>query len=160
MRIGWLAGLTLIALVGGCASTPPTRVQSHWGSTAHRPSPGATFAWSLEPSAEGAVDDPALMAMVRERAEAELLASGYRRREGASSADLYVSCRLTTSLQPTDQGPIDKGALVIDVVSGADGRLIWRGWADGPVDPSLPPEARRQRIEEAVRDIVAQFRPS
>jgi len=150
--------LTLFAL--GCATVPPTRVHSYWGSTAQRPSRDATFAWSLEPSSEGESGDAALMEMIRERTEAGLISLGYRKRDGRTSADLYVSCRLTTSFQPTDQGPIDSGSLVIDVVSGADGRLIWRGWAEGPVDRSLPPEARQKRVEAAVHQILEQFKPS
>ena len=154
--------LTLsIDVAGGCTSAPPTRVHSYWGLTTQRPPRDATFAWSLESNAPGTLSgDEALMAMIRERTESGLINLGYRKREGRASAEFYVSCRLTTRVQPSDAGPIDSGSLVIDAVSGADGRLIWRGWAEGPTDPSLPPEVRQQRIENAVTEILDRFRPS
>ena len=49
----------------------------------------------------------------------------------------------------------DEGTLVIDFIDAAHNRLIWRGWATGPVsaDPDLT------RMRDAVTKILAQYPP-
>jgi len=161
MQIRWLALSAPILVAGGCVTTPTTRIHSYWGATTNRPSQGATFAWSLaaNPQSESG-ESHALLPMIREQIEAGLVHSGYRKYEGKTGADFYVSSFFTQRIQPSDYGPIDSGSLVIDVVSGVDGQRIWRGWAEGPVNPSLAPDARRKRIDNAVTQLLNQFKPA
>lgn len=148
-----------MTLLGGCASAPPARVRAYWGATTKRLPRDSTFAWSIKSSTTQSDVSDELKTFIREKTEEGLVNLGYRKREGTAIADYYVSSQITTGMQPSDAGPIDTGSLVIDVVSGADGRLIWQGWAEGQLDPSLSPEARRKRLEDAVKRILEQFRP-
>jgi hypothetical protein len=50
------------------------------------------------------------------------------------------------------------GTIVIDVVDGHTNRLIWRGWAQNPVEGVLNNPGRfQQRIQEAVTRMFARF---
>jgi hypothetical protein len=52
-----------------------------------------------------------------------------------------------------------EGALVIDIVDGAKNELAWRGSARAEVKRQENPEKSQQRIDEAVRKILATFPP-
>jgi hypothetical protein len=54
---------------------------------------------------------------------------------------------------------VDEGTLVIDILSVKERRLVWRGTAQGAVDPNLNPEERDARIREAVQKVLADFPP-
>lgn len=50
------------------------------------------------------------------------------------------------------------GTIIIDVVDGHTHRLLWRGWAQNPVQGVLNrPEAFRSRIQQAVARMFARF---
>jgi hypothetical protein len=51
------------------------------------------------------------------------------------------------------------GSLLIDIVEGASRRLVWRGTADGKVDPSLTAAERNERVRAIVRDMLSHFPP-
>jgi hypothetical protein len=51
------------------------------------------------------------------------------------------------------------GTLVIDVFDVEEKALVWRGAAEGQVKQNQDPEKKRERIEEAVRKILAEFPP-
>lgn len=52
-----------------------------------------------------------------------------------------------------------QGTLVVDFVDAKSERVVWRGWAQGAVDPNATPEKRSQKINEAVAGILEQFPP-
>lgn len=52
-----------------------------------------------------------------------------------------------------------QGTLLLDILSAADRRLIWRGTATGEVYPGLNREARERRLREAVEQVLARFPP-
>lgn len=51
------------------------------------------------------------------------------------------------------------GTLLIDMVSPSEKAVVWRGAAQAELDLEAPQEQRRQRLEQAVRDILAKFPP-
>lgn len=51
------------------------------------------------------------------------------------------------------------GSLLIDIIEATSHRLVWRGTADGKVDPGLTAAERNERVRAIVRDILANFPP-
>jgi len=52
----------------------------------------------------------------------------------------------------------DTGTIVIDVIDGHTNRLIWRGWAQNPLEGVLDhPQRFQARIHEAVTKMFARF---
>ena len=53
----------------------------------------------------------------------------------------------------------EQGTLLIDLVDGADNRLVWRGAAQAEVDRKGSAESRDKRLNEAVEKILEGFPP-
>ena len=51
------------------------------------------------------------------------------------------------------------GTLLIDMVSPKEKSVVWRGVAQAELDLERPPDERRQRLEQAVREVLAKFPP-
>jgi len=51
------------------------------------------------------------------------------------------------------------GTLLIDIVSPSEKAVVWRGAAQAELDLEAPQEQRKQRLEQAVRDVLAKFPP-
>ncbi len=51
------------------------------------------------------------------------------------------------------------GTLLIDMVSPSEKAVVWRGVAQAEIDLERPLEERRQRLEQAVREVLAKFPP-
>ena len=51
------------------------------------------------------------------------------------------------------------GTLLIDMVSPSEKAVVWRGVAQAELDLERPQEERRQRLEQAVREVLAKFPP-
>ena len=51
------------------------------------------------------------------------------------------------------------GTLLIDMVSPSEKAVVWRGVAQAEIDLERPVEERRQRLEQAVREVLAKFPP-
>ena len=58
---------------------------------------------------------------------------------------------------PVNNPTYEKGTLVIYVLDGNNGDVIWRSAAQAAVDFSLENEEREQRIERVVRDMFSSF---
>lgn len=71
---------------------------------------------------------------------------GYRRGWGWGVSDVQVY-------------QYEEGSLVLDVVDPTTKQLLWRGSAQAEVNRRLAPEAREQRIQEAVRRLLERFPP-
>jgi hypothetical protein len=54
-------------------------------------------------------------------------------------------------------GEYERGMIVIDVMRGGSRRSLWRGAIQGEVNEKLSPAKRRERIEAAVRRLLAQL---
>ena len=52
-----------------------------------------------------------------------------------------------------------EGTLIIDFFDGASKQQVWRGMAQGTIDPNISPEGRNARIDEAVQGIFQRFPP-
>ncbi len=53
-----------------------------------------------------------------------------------------------------------EGTLVLDIVDGRSGHLLWRGWATKRLDASPEPKNVREYAREAVREILKEFSPA
>ncbi|MGH2569682.1 MAG: DUF4136 domain-containing protein [bacterium] len=69
---------------------------------------------------------------------------GYGRYYGGGGIDVY---------QYTE------GTLILDIIDAKSKQLVWRGMAQGTIDPDSPPERREQRLNEAVMRMLANFPP-
>jgi hypothetical protein len=52
-----------------------------------------------------------------------------------------------------------EGTLIVDIFDAETKELAWRGMAQGTIDPSLSPEQRTARINQAVGGILQRFPP-
>lgn len=120
---------------------------------------------------------PALRAIIREDIDRYLTEKGYLRvnRDGDFSVIYQVTIEGETIVQTLDgyvgsiwtdglarRGPAslrryEEGTLIIDVVDGESGRLIWRGSAIGEVRRRVSPEDRATRLADVVRDVMRRF---
>jgi len=51
----------------------------------------------------------------------------------------------------------EEGTLMIDLIDGAENKLVWRGTATNIIDPAMSPEERTQEINKAVFLILQKF---
>jgi hypothetical protein len=58
-----------------------------------------------------------------------------------------------------DVRDVPVGTLVVDLVDRARRELVWRGVAQGTVDPRATPEKAEQRANEAMAKLFAGFPP-
>lgn len=138
------------------------------------------FAWDggrveTEERIEGARSG--LEPMIEEILLEALAARGYRR--DADAADFRVSFQLRieeqvfqTTLRDFDDGPrgrlgggggardvqveypYDAGTLTVELRDVRDGALLWRGWAEGAVEPGMTATERRERIRQLISRIL------
>lgn len=161
MKTGWRLLLPVILLnTSGCTPGGPVRVRAYWGTTTERMPRNSTYDWRItEDETYAAPADPRLHALIRENIDAGLASHGYARSAAGMQPDFLVSYRTGSGFQPTESGPTNLAMLAIETRT-ADGRPIWSGWADGAIDPALPPEVRKARIEQVIRAILNQFGPA
>jgi hypothetical protein len=50
-----------------------------------------------------------------------------------------------------------EGTLIVDIFDAASKQLVWRGTAEGTVDPNASPEQREKRIHDAVSKLLERF---
>jgi hypothetical protein len=111
----------------------------------------------------------------------QLAAKGYQF-SNTGEADFAVNFQLTTSEQVdyntyysgmgyrggmyggmgmgsshTSASVTTNGTLIVDIFDVRSRELIWRGTAQGTVEPNASPEQRQMRIQEAVTGILKQF---
>ena len=58
-------------------------------------------------------------------------------------------------------GPVEQsvGTLVLTITDGRTGKQLWQGTAQGVLKQNASPDARRQRIEKAIKKLLADFPP-
>lgn len=108
--------------------------------------------------------------------EKQMAARGFERAAAGASPDLLihyhavVDRRLDVNRVDRDHGlclegdcrvrvvEYEAGTIVLDVVEAHTGRLVWRGWAQSPMDGVIDHEDRLvRRVEEAARRMVARL---
>ncbi len=83
---------------------------------------------------------------VKERINVQDWGYGYGRRRYYRGRDIRVQ-------------QYTQGTLILDIVDAQTKQLIWRGTAQGAVDPSASPQERQERLNEAVSKILEKFPP-
>ncbi len=162
----------LSVLLGGCASMA---IQADQDPAVSLDSYG-TYAWSSLQRAPGDVRvTPALRGQIRDDIDRHLADKGYVRVN--TEADFSVIYQVTiegeTIVQTLDYytgsnwkenylaGPsqrrYEEGTLIIDILDGESGRLIWRGTATAEVRQRVSIEDRSARVAEAVRKVLERF---
>lgn len=143
------------ALVGACA---PFQSESHWGPAHQLSGLGTTYAWrqgaKCEPDSSQ-TENPDIPVRVQERIEADLAAKGYLRPAGGKP-DFIVCYRLGKVVTQAETGldSWDDAVLEVDLSNPATGGLIWRGRVRGRIDYTASPDARKGRVETAVRQLM------
>jgi len=142
-------------LLGACA---PFQAESFWGPAQNLSGLGTTFAWrqgvKCEPEASKA-NVPDVENAVQELIEESFTAKGYRRGD-ATKPDVYVCYRLgkVIALAETGFDSWDDAIIEVDLTDPATGGLVWRGRVRGPIDYAAAPDARKARLETAVRQLM------
>ncbi|MEZ5978068.1 MAG: DUF4136 domain-containing protein [Planctomycetota bacterium] len=172
MRIANLLAAACTALAASCAAF----------STSHDWDPAADFgalhdyAW-IEPPKDAVEAD-----LVRKRAvvafDEELARRGYTKVD--ADPDFLVAVHLGTErhVRVTDWGygygpywshfgpsrldvvEYEQDTLMLDVVLAATKELVWRGRAEGDIDPGSAPEKRMERMREVARELLGSFPPT
>jgi hypothetical protein len=151
-----------VTLAAGCSDM---KVTSHYAKDVKLSGIGSNYSWAASAASEasrslgGAEVQQALEAAL----EKELTAKGFKKSDGGP-ADFWVDYRLAKKLE-TDTGVVPSGetymagSLILDVVSPKTGKPIWRGIAEARINSSNPPEVRKQRLAQAVRELMKVFPP-
>ena len=147
-----------------------------------------TYAWySAEQPESGdpRLDDPILDKHIRDAVESALDARGYEK-VGTNPNFLLVyhalvskEVEVTTTATPVYaagyygwryvgspvwvEQPVartyDKGSLILDIIDTQSDRMVWRGSIQAELDQMATPEVRAQRINAAVKEMLAKFPP-
>ena len=158
-----IAFLLVAALLAGCSDITVT---SHYGPEVKLSRLGSTYSWA-PPSPSGAADrslgGAEFQQAVQSALEQQLAAKGFKATpEGA--VDFWVDYRLAKKLE-NDTSVVPSGeaymeiSLTLDVISPGTGKLIWRGVAKARINNSNPPDVRKQRLVQAVRELMKTFPP-
>lgn len=157
-RIRRVVGIGFAALSIHVAACAPFQAESYWGPSQKLSGLGATFAWKpgakCEPDA-GKAQDSDIAAAAQELLEENLKAKGYGR-NSQGNADFTVCYRLGKQVAQaeTGHGSWDEAVLEVDLTDPATGGLVWRGRVRGRIDYAATPDARRDRIGTAVRQLM------
>lgn len=91
---------------------------------------------------------------VQERIEADLATKEYLRAAGGNP-DFFICYRLGKVVAEAETGidSWDDAVLEVDITDPTGG-LVWRGRVRGPIDYTASPDARKGRIETAVRQLM------
>jgi len=71
------------------------------------------------------------------------------------AAATYPSAAMPVSSERNEEGTLD-----LDFLEAGSKELFWRGFFTGVIDPSVPLQDRRGRIDAAVRTVLAQIPPA
>jgi hypothetical protein len=53
----------------------------------------------------------------------------------------------------------EEGTVIIDIVDGRSGQLVWRGTGQAELSQSSNPEKRQERLQKVVEKILSRFPP-
>ena len=181
----WRAvALACAAALSACTTMPPMKVESdHDPSAATRVGAYRTYRWleaTTPPPPLAASMAPTIVRTVDEA----LVDKGYR--QDASRPDFLVKWHVTidekTRTTTVESGPVFRdprpmpstvspgmpvkvtseyreGTLILDVLDGGSGAVVWRGSAEAELAASASPATREARVQEALRRILERFPP-
>lgn len=163
-RFSLTLALLMVAVGGfGCSDI---EVTSRYGPEIKLSGLGPTYSW-VPPSVSGtearSFGNVEIERFVQNVLEQQLQAKGFQKvSEGA--ADFCINYRLAKKLETTigavSSGEVyEEGALILDVISPKTGKLIWRGVAKARINNANSPDVRKQRVEQAVRELFKVFPP-
>ena len=170
----------LASLIVGCAALP---VETDYDPDADFEAL-RTFLWVQREgsgAAEAPIENDLLDARVRRAVEASLSAKGFVLTE-THDADFEVAYHVAVNRKVDVATYVDSfprgyrwgpgitqaytsvrehavGSLVLDVVRGDTGKLIWRGSTQARIGEPGTPDARSQRVQAAVDAILERFPP-
>ena len=171
-----VAAVFVALTLGGCASLDVGSYKVRgFDAGRHR-----SYAWGpadAHPTGDPRLDNNRFFdERVRARVEAELGRRGFEKPAAGGQADLLVHYHLNVR-QRIDAGTIDRqtsvpsetesrpfvfdaGTLVLNLVDGRSGILLWRGWAEGSLQGVVDNQASLDaRVDEAVTAILRQLPP-
>ena len=181
---GRLAAFACAVAIAACTTLPPMRVESeHEPAAAGRLGTYRTYRWlaaTSPPPPLAASMGPTIVSTVDET----LAGKGYR--QDASRPDFLVKWHVTvdekTRTTTVESGPVFRdprpmpstaspgmpvrvtsgyreGTLILDVLDGGSGAVVWRGSAEAELAASASPATREARVQEALRRILERFPP-
>ena len=150
----------LAACLAGCASDD-VGVSTTFDPLTRFPAT-ATYTWDdaarLLPE-DPRVDGPAVDALIKEVANEEFAAHGYRlAASGASNYLLSYQYAVHTWIGPDASKAI--GSLSLQLVESASSRRVWTGFGRAEIHVGLTPEERRRRLHDAFARMLKDFPPS
>jgi len=165
------AAVSVLALAGCAPLTVNSYVDRAADFTRYR-----TFAWG--PEEQLSTGDPRLdnnpffHGRVQAQIEKALTARGLEKATGAPDLTIHYHASVT---QEINAGTADRqygycegdgcnpyvyeaGTLLIDLVDARSNRVVWRGWAEGPIDGVIENQDwMEERIDQAVARILERF---
>lgn len=156
-----LGGCALL-LAWGCQM--PMQVQSSFGPGVNYARFGSTFKWWPNPAA-GAESRRALNAsfddFVKQTITEGLTSRGYQAQTDGPTdflIDYAIVRKALGGLRNASWSPAHaEGSLIIDVLDGQTRRHVWRGYATAQLHEANAPAQQKQRVREAVRQILERF---
>jgi hypothetical protein len=143
------------SLLGGCKTF---ETKSFWGPAHKLSGLGTSYGWKpgekCEPDADK-TGNPEISSTFLDLVDTEFAKLGYRRiSEG--KPDFLVCHRIGKFVAQAQTGLAswDEAVLEVDLTDPATGGNVWRGRVQGRIDYSAAPEARKHRMQSAVRELV------
>jgi hypothetical protein len=122
----------------------------------------ATYVWDdaarLLPD-DPRVDGPAVDALVKEVANQEFAARGYRAVDSGPS-DFLLSYQYAVHTWTSPDASKAIGSLSLQLVESGSHRRVWSGFGRAELHVGLTPEERRQRLHVALARMLEDFPPA
>jgi hypothetical protein len=84
---------------------------------------------------------------------------GMAGRAFSHSADTRSAGKPAPAVNETSSSSYLTGSLLIDIIDAASQKLVWRGTANGEVDPGLTSQQRDERTKAIVQKVLSHFPP-
>jgi hypothetical protein len=140
-----------------------------------------SFAWMSVPntavgSVKAATERNSLLdKRIKNAVNSELVTKGYEMNEASPDFVMMYHVGVDDKVNVTDWGygypspywggrnvsvyQYTQGTLILDIIDPSNKQLIWRGEAQGTVNPDASPEDREARLGRAVQELLASFPP-
>lgn len=172
MKSRTLLAVAVAGLSVGCSSvtTNSDYDQSYDFSTLHH------YAWA-EISGDKQAADQLTLRRVQEATEQVLASKGFQKSDpgkaeflvaiqtGQQQQTQYTTYgmgggwRLGGGMATTTAQTYDEGTLILDMVDAKKKELIWRGSANGVLDPGASTQEKTENVQKTVTKILADFPP-
>lgn len=182
-HVSYIAGAVLALAAIGCSSM---RIQSDFDPEA-APNFGAyrTYAWLPHPQGgDVRINNELVARRISGAVDRELAVKGYQKQDSGSPSfkigyHAAVEGRLDVDRVNSYYGygwgrwgrpggvvvstdyvrEYNEGTLILDIVDGESGELVWRGSAEAEIDMMADPQQRQEKINTAVQRILERFPP-